>query len=244
MEDNVNIKTLEEGNIAYIGIDSFFYTFDDYSKYLETVNKFFKDTADYKHIIIDISKNGGGYADCYKYIIGLHRKQDILDMEVSALYEENKYIKPYLVRYVGSSVPLNDLHTQLQNTNKKFKGIKYIEKIPFKFLYGYEPRKDKKFWLLIGDQTFFAADQLAYVCKQIGFAKLVGINTCGGGINGGSPEAMLLPNSGLLIKFEAFYGLNPDGTCQDEFGTAPDIYTAKGKDALDTCLQEIRKENK
>ena len=48
-------------------------------------------------------------------------------------------------------------------------------------------------------------------------------------------------NSGLLIKFDFIYGLTDDGYCVDEVGTAPDIYNLPGKDALETCLEEIRK---
>ena len=45
----------------------------------------------------------------------------------------------------------------------------------------------------------------------------------------------------VLLIGGPLYALNPDWTCNDEFGTAPDIYNLPGKDALETCLEEIRK---
>lgn len=41
-----------------------------------------------------------------------------------------------------------------------------------------------------------------------------------------------LPNSGLLIRFDAFYFLNEDGTCNDLEGTHPDIEIESGETAM------------
>lgn len=74
------------------------------------------------------------------------------------------------------------------------------------------------------------------------FATLVGENTGGIGLNLLSSRLYLkLPESNMLIQSDMTYGLNPDGSCHDEVGTAPDIYNLPGKDALETCLEEIRK---
>jgi hypothetical protein len=35
---------------------------------------------------------------------------------------------------------------------------------------------------------------------------------------------MLLPNSGIIIRFSSCMGLNPDGTANEEYHTTPDIY--------------------
>ncbi|WP_261794849.1 S41 family peptidase, partial [Treponema denticola] len=107
---------------------------------------------------------------------------------------------------------------------------------------GYAPPKDRRYWLLISGKTASAADRLAGLCKASGFATLVGSNAGGLGHNGRhSPIYIMLPKSGLLIKFDPLYGLNSEGYCVDEVGIAPDIYNLPGKDALETCLEEIRK---
>ena len=99
----------------------------------------------------------------------------------------------------------------------------------------------KKIWVLIGNDTISAADEFAAFAKQTKFAKLIGENTGGGGLNWLPKLYLQLPNCGLLIQSDMLYALNPDWTCNDEFGTAPDIYNLPDKDALETCLEEIRK---
>lgn len=75
---------------------------------------------------------------------------------VSALYKENKYIEPYLKLYErtpkenGMPVDIADLNIQLSNKDKEFKGWKYTIGCLFKYLIGYKPCKDKKFWVLLG----------------------------------------------------------------------------------------------
>lgn len=239
---NIETKILEAGKIAYLRIDSFSVYDDEYSKYIATLNTFFKETAGYKHIIIDISQNDGENPECYRQIIGLHIPK-AFSVDVYARAEKNKYSEPYLKLYEEISFDIADIPVQLQATNKKFKVWKYAINCPFKYVAGYKPREDKKFWLLLGKKTASAADQFAYICKQSGFATLVGTHTGGKGINGALSEVLPLSKSGLLIRFDPLCGLNPDGTCHDEFGTAPDIYPTEGKSALETCLEAIKKYN-
>lgn len=57
-------------------------------------------------------------------------------------------------------------------------------------------------------------------CKNSGFATLVGTTTNGdGGV--ADPLLLALPNSGLLIRFSIFYGLNADGAGNEATGTTP-----------------------
>jgi hypothetical protein len=48
-----------------------------------------------------------------------------------------------------------------------------------------------------------------------------------------------LPNSGIMVRFDAGYGLNVDGTSQFETGTEPDFVVVG--DPLDECLRLIEK---
>ena len=74
--------------------------------------------------------------------------------------------------------------------------------------------------------------------KATGFAALVGQRTGGDGI-GEDPIPIVLPNSGLIVRYSAVYGVTADGTGSQEFGTEPDFYSAEGESALDTCLRMI-----
>lgn len=64
-----------------------------------------------------------------------------------------------------------------------------------------------------------------------GFATLAGQAT--GGSNSGGAVWYELPESHLLVTFDVEYCLNPDGSCNMENGTVPDIVS---DDALGTVL--------
>ena len=61
----------------------------------------------------------------------------------------------------------------------------------------------------------------------------------GGNGMGCEPFQFALPNSGLLISYEAFCGFNDDGSCNHIVGTKPDIEVKEGQTALEACLAAI-----
>ena len=239
-------KIINTDYIAYIKINSFLITEGkEKREYLKVLEDFFIKTADYKHIIIDIQDNGGGYTCNYEAIISPNIKQD-MTMVSYGLYNENKYTDIYLdmffKNYKSEKINRHEVpYIENCSTVKNDKAYRLEEIIEAHPIMGYQPCEGKKFWLLVDSGAYSEADRFAYVCKKIGFATVVGTNTGGSGTNGKSPMYIVLPNSGLLIKFDFMYGLTDDGYCTDEFGTAPDIYNLPGKDALETCLEEIRK---
>ncbi len=78
-----------------------------------------------------------------------------------------------------------------------------------------------KRWVLIDDAVYSAAESFAYFWKETGWATLVGTATDGDGL-GATPVMFDLPNTGILVRFSAQAGENPDGTCNTESGTSPD----------------------
>ena len=240
-------KIINTDYIAYIEIKSFLTTkAEEKQEYLKALEDFFIETANYKHIIIDIQNNGGGHSENYEAIISPNIKQD-MNIISYGLYSENKYTNPYLEMFFKDYRDITKIEkheiTNIENcgTVKNDKAYKLEDVIEPQSINGYKPCEDKKFWLLISSDVYSGADRFADVCKKTGFAAVVGERTCGGGTNGLWPMYIVLPNSGLLIKFDFMYGLTDDGYCTDEFGTAPDIYNLPGKDALETCLEEIQK---
>ncbi len=240
------IQIIETDHIAYIEIKSFLTTkAEEKQEYLKALEDFFIETANYKHIIIDIQNNGGGHSENYEAIISPNISKDI-NVISYGLYNENKYTDIYLDMFFKNYKPEKINHHEVPyiencSTVKNDKAYRLEEIIQAHPISGYKPCEDKKFWLLVDSGVYSEADRFAYVCKKIGFATVVGTNTGGAGTNGKSPMYIVLPNSGLLIKFDFMYGLTDDGYCTDEFGTAPDIYNLPGKSALGTCLETIRK---
>ena len=240
------IQIIETDHIAYIEIKSFLTTkAEEKQEYLKALEDFFIETANYKHIIIDIQNNGGGHSENYEAIISPNISKDI-NVISYGLYNENKYTDIYLDMFFKNYKPEKiNLHEVLYIENcgtvKNDKAYRLEEIIAARSISGYKPCEDKKFWLLVDSGVYSEADRFTYICKKIGFATVVGTNTGGSGTNGKFPMYIALPNSGLLIKFDFMYGLTEDGYCTDETGTAPDIYNLPGKSALGTCLETIRK---
>nr|WP_315316121.1 S41 family peptidase [Treponema denticola] len=240
------MQIIETDYIAYIEIKSFLTTeVEEKQEYLKTLEDFFIETANYKHIIIDIQNNGGGHSDNYEAIISPNINKDI-NVISYGLYNENKYTNTYLDMFFKNYKPEKINRHEVPyiencSTVKNDKAYRLEEIIQARPINGYKPCEDKKFWLLVSSDSYSGADRFADVCKKTGFATVIGTNTGGAGTNGESPMYIVLPNSGLLIKFDFMYGLTEDGYCTDETGTAPDIYNLPGKSALGTCLEEIRK---
>ena len=88
-----------------------------------------------------------------------------------------------------------------------------------------------------------SAEELTQCAKNSDFCTVVGKQTAGmsGWITEPAVNYFALPNSGMLIRFDAFYYLNEDGTCRDLEGTQPDIEIESGETAMQRCLKEIKK---
>lgn len=75
--------------------------------------------------------------------------------------------------------------------------------------------------------------------KGLGFAALVGRTTGGDGIGAMDPVYLQLPNSGILIQYTVPFGLNPDGSSNEEMGTTPDLVSPAEEPPLITAFRAI-----
>lgn len=94
-------------------------------------------------------------------------------------------------------------------------------------------------WVLIDGGVYSSADKFACFCRSTGWATLVGTRTSGDGM-GATPVLILLPESGLLVRFSVMAGENPDGSINAAAGTAPDLLSIRDVLPLNRCLEEIR----
>lgn len=79
-----------------------------------------------------------------------------------------------------------------------------------------------KLYVLTSRTNYSSAESFVVACKATGLATLVGTYTGGDGI-GITPGLIILPNSGLAVRFPVDMGLNPDGSANEEFHTRPDV---------------------
>ncbi len=89
-------KIIKTDEILYLRIDSFLNkNKTDDKLYFKNLDDFFSNTGHYKHLIIDVSLNRGGYSKYWKYIVGVHLRNEITYCTYG-LYNENKYTKKFL----------------------------------------------------------------------------------------------------------------------------------------------------
>lgn len=98
--------------------------------------------------------------------------------------------------------------------------------------------RNVKRWVLIDERVYSAADSFADFCRQSGWAVLIGKETEGGGV-GPMPVAVVLKNTGLLVRFANMVYLRDDGSISAGKGVEPDIICKTGESALETCLRVI-----
>ena len=241
--EGITTYIVEEGKIACLRIDSFSITDQEKrKKFLNDVKVFLEKTKDHKHLIIDITRNGGGDKYFWMYITGLLLKDNAAFYRYG-LYTENKYTKELLeyIFKIGNIEIINkDKIPNVKNTNTAHKnGCKIRETI--KKIDGITNSIDeRKIWLLVSSKSHSAADQFAGFCRQTGFATVVGENTAGAGMSVIGPLPIPLPKSGALILFDSTYALNTEGMSNTEFGTAPDIHVKDGQVPMQACMEAIR----
>lgn len=243
-QNNASFSIIKEGEIAYIRIPSFSHTFCEKDK--PKLLSFYEITSDYKHLIIDITGNGGG---CSDYFMDLIMAPNIDSRLTVPVY--------FFVKYGENNNKFLNIDEKIeQRLYKPVKDLPDLPKMNAEDLsmldYYTTPAdtvsplyKEKAFkgriWLLVDESNYSAAEYAAMFMKTTDFATLVGRNTSGDGI-GTDPVFFALPNSGLIVRYSAVYGTDKDGANSEEFGTAPDILSPLGETPLETCLRAISQE--
>ncbi len=213
----------------------------------EILRAFFREaeTQGYKNCIVDIRGNGGG-SDTYwrANLVAPNISESMVAYNYSLIKGTDALAHHEAWRY-SNLRPIEELPIgELPNLNMAdLKGITHFEQYGIGAEAGGDtPLFTGRFWLLTDIGVYSAAESFANFCKQTGFATLVGESTNGDGI-GIEPLYSTLPNSGICVRFSDENGLNADGSCNEEYGTRPDIPNAGGMNALDTCLIAIGAEN-
>ncbi|MGB9680253.1 MAG: S41 family peptidase [Thermoanaerobacteraceae bacterium] len=242
-QKNIKTEILEEDKIAYLRVSSFLIDKDQNSKNYQEEKKeiynFLKSIKDYPYLIIDISGNEGGSSDYWidAIVVPLIGEKGFKYSEDKStwfyLSRKGEYTKKNFERYVifydKDKFKESPIYDKLSEKMKKdftiyeFKenlskqNENYIEK----FFKSNEYVNFKgKIFLIIDRGTFSAATRFAMFCKETGFVTLIGRSTSG---DGSLTSYMRLPNSGLIVRFEAGTVLNRDGSSFFIEGVKPDI---------------------
>lgn len=230
---NVSLTMLGGGRIGVLTINSFRDPSAD-SAWLRTL---LDSVHSCEHLIIDLRKNGGGN-DAYW-------DHNIMPRLISRTYKWNN---PSVLR----RGPIAGTWYE-----KKFKSFKKVASLPnlppevtpedFTAVMSKKvirpegkPRFNGKVWLFVGPGVFSSSESFSAFTKATGWATIAGTRTGGDGI-GSDPIPMMLPNSGILVLFPAWGGLNPDGSFNFEARTTPDVEItgASRSDALANLVHYI-----
>ncbi|MBQ8826785.1 MAG: hypothetical protein IJ007_06805 [Oscillospiraceae bacterium] len=188
-----------EENFLFVDVPSF--DFD--SRYAAEIITNASEGLD--NIIIDIRGNGGGYAA-------------LADKLLSALTSEDIHIADYVYitedRYKDKDYMYED--EILQKEGSMYGILRSTE------IKGIASEK-KNVYLLISDNTLSAADSFASEFKRNNLGTVIGTNNTMGE-RYGSPSIEILEGSGIYFYYTEYKYVNPDGTDNSVYGTAPDIY--------------------
>lgn len=224
---------LSGSNVAYLQIPTF--ELANYQRDQAVLTDFFAEIKDIPNLIIDLRGNGGG-SDLYweDLLVKPNAKKSLIS-ERYYLLNMNQTTSGYVS---ASGFLLEPLASTKETFLSEYTGTfsHYItDTTTFETADNPYPGK---IWLLVNEDVYSASENFAIFCKNTGFATVVGTTTGG---DGGIADPMLfpLPNSGLIVRFSVFYGLNADGSGNEAIGTIPDIAVAETEDALDRCLTII-----
>lgn len=231
-------EIIKPDKIAYIKVWSFAYNYVDKDR--QGIYTFFESIKNYPYLIIDIRGNGGGSENYYAQNLVAPLIDKALSAKFYMLFRNTKQLKPFLLSRGIITTPISKLPEGLnypQETKYLFSG--YLESN--KKVFPKNPVGFKgKIFLLVDDYVYSSAETFAALCKATGFATIVGTTTGGDGI-GIDPGVLVMPNSGLVVRFSMEMGLNPDGTCNEEYHTQPDIFVEQ---TLDDFIKYVNyKEN-
>jgi len=261
IDERMRIESIEPGKVAYMSVNSF-----SASEVLEeqrhelsyVISNFYASIADYEHLIIDIRRNSGGHLDFFfnELILPLMSEDHTyinFNFAISLQAAINGFTHGdgralFTILCTSEIIPIGQLleiyghellHMHLNDKgifNYGFKNVVEVTAPRIVCKNGYEtitPVFSGKVWLLIdggGSATVHIADRV----QDMGLATLVG-NTTGGGTGGGRLFHRL-PNSSIVIQYDAIHTTNRHGRSL-EYGIDPHIFS---DDPLATVLQLIQ----
>lgn len=259
IEGNLTFRYDPEGNYSYCHIGSFM-TYDEADAHL--LREMFLKTQEkgIQNIVLDIRGNSGGYAEYWMdYIVRPNIREEI-EYKNYGFYRESPELLD-LIEYEGVDSPEDedwsayssyiikryDVHPEdgiFPNLQREdiVKLDKAVEETVHISAPDEEPLFTGKFWLLTDEYTYSASEYFLDFCKRTGFATIVGKQGDGDGACV-SNVYRALPESGIVMEFNAVYGIREDGTNSEDQPVLPDVAVKGRQDALDVCTDLIRKES-
>lgn len=195
-----------------------------------------------ENIIFDISRNTGGSTWYWEQHIVRPNIEEELFYELLVFARDSQIILDYFDRWADGRFemqPINDRQFELEHPEDLDElGLYSLLTYSVQPSHDGTPAFEGNFYILIGRPSFSASDAFANFAYQTGFATLIGRPTGGAGV-GFEPFMFSLPESGILVRFDSVYGVNPDGSPNQEIGTLPHYFSEGREHTLTTALRVI-----
>lgn len=184
-------------------------SFNDFYDGAETAVNYLTEADVPENVIIDLRNNTGGLAFLSVSLASqLSTKEFTLKPEI--WYTGNYNIFDSVTEFKNKDLPFES------RFGKLYRGIN-TETVTASAQHSYNT------FILVSDTTGSAADKFTAIIKDNGLGTVIGMNNTGGEAYG-SPELALLEKSGLTFFYTPYKYLNPDGSDNSVYGTAPHIY--------------------
>ena len=187
----------------------------------QRINEFLYRISNYNYLIIDIQGNKGGSSSYWMEGIVKRLINAPACFQRYFAIKKGRHNSLFFSRYLNSDVTI-DVSSQfisppLELSEQTFKVTKETT-----IIYPYLPIPFKGEIIILTDSgVFSAADEFACFAQSTSWATVAGQTTAGGGI-GSDPVVIRLPASGILVRYPALAGLNPNGSLHIEDKTIPD----------------------
>ena len=247
---NVSTGILVEGEVAYINVRLFNHYNIDHDK--EIVFAFFEEIVDYGHLIIDLRQNPGGFSHYFYEIFVEPNITSPLEWQVFEFFSSGSNGRLFADAFIADVLEGNPDGLTVSDNAAAFvaeNDMRYFNQDDLVMLqhvvtwhYRVDPTAEEKafngkIWILIGPRSASAVESVAIFARETGFATLVGEPTAG--IMAAISAYTLLPNSGILVRYDLGYMTDSYGRSFEEFGVIPHYFNRPGMNALQTVLALI-----
>ncbi len=221
--------TMLEGSVAYAQIRSMRQESGEIKGDVATLRKFMEAHSP-SALVLDIRGNGGGSDNYWQAMVAMLASGTV-SCDSGVTWRNSLFMHPFMADKRADALPAasSDKILAAQASG----GDKFPSEIltdafaePKAWTRKVEPDNSinylGKVFLLVDGYVYSSAESFAAFCKGSKWATVVGSFTGGDGI-GYDPVIVVLPNSGMAIRFSGDMGLNPDWSANEEFHTRPNV---------------------
>ena len=248
--NNISTNILVPGEVAYINVRRFNHYNIDHDR--EIIFAFYEEIAGFNHLIIDLQENLGGFPHYFYQLFVEPNITTGLEWRELEFFPAGGNNLIFADALIGDIVTNDPGSATLYYNGPDFiaeNDMKYFNPDDMNMLHNLvawhhridpiatEKAFDGKIWVLVGPMTQSAAEAIAIFIRETGFATLVGQPTAG--IMGAISAYLLLPNSGIIVRYDLGYMTDSYGRSFEELGVMPHYFSHPGMSALETALEII-----